>query len=300
MIVSCQSTALATDLPLFCKYRPKRGLTPDQEAQCSKDSHRTKDDKKAQELQEPSYPFARSGFLSVDPSSGKQLNMSLRSTDGSEIIFDFAKQKPDLMIKPEQIISWKSANAGSSTDASSAVSVAVAGALFFWPMMLAAPFMIRNYTITGFEVEYIDAYGRDLSMDFATIEVPKPAMELLRFSTGLAAGARRSTEVTRPLYEAGLKRSVLALDRLKMPLTVVNTQKPWCTSLKLSESKESSEYKDMLSHVNTLRSKLGLPLLNDESTFTTDQQWEAYLDARPGLRQWASAYKQQAEVLKKC
>lgn len=300
-LFAAQIPALASNLPLYCKYRPVRGLTPDQEALCARDPAAAKEAKrKAEELQPPSYPFTRAGLLTVEPTSGKQISLTLLSKDGSEITFDYGKNKDSLVLKPADIISWKSANAGSGTDASSAVSAAVAGALFFWPMMLVAPFMVKNYSITGFQVEYIDPYGKDLSLDFATIESPRPTMELLRFSTGLAAGTRRGPETTKPLYEAGLQRSMLELEALKKPLLDVNNSKPWCSTIRLSDNEDSASYKSMVEHINGLRRKLDLPPMQDTATRSTDQQWEAYLDSKPGLRQWAAAYKQQAETLKQC
>jgi hypothetical protein len=300
-LVLAQTPVLSTALPLYCKYRPPRGLTPDQEKICAQDPIKAAEEKrKAEELQPPVYPFSQGGFLMVVPSSGQQIGLVLQSKDGSELIFDFARDKSDLSLKPSDIISWKSVNAGSGTDSSGAVSVAVAGALFFWPMMLAAPFMVKNYTITGFQVEYIDNLGRDISLDFATIAGPRPTMELLRFSTGLAAGVRRGAEVIKPLYESGLKQSMLELEALKKPLLVANRQKPWCSYLNLTDNKESAEYRAMIEHVNSLRRKLDMPVMDDVASKSTDQQWDTYLDSRPGLRQWASTYKQQAEALKKC
>lgn len=226
-LLLAQVPVTATELPLYCKYRPPRGLTPDQEKICAQDPINAAEEKrKAEELQPPSYPFSQGGFLMVVPSSGQQIGLSLQSKDGGELTFDFATDKKDISLKPGDIISWKSANAGSGTDASGAVSVAVAGALFFWPMMLAAPFMVKNYTITGFQVEYIDHLGRDVSLDFATIVGPRPTMELLRFSTGLPAGIRREPSAIKPLYEAGLKQSMIELETLKKPLLVANRQKP--------------------------------------------------------------------------
>ena len=167
-------------------------------------------------------------------------------------------------------------------------------------MMLAAPFIVKNYTITGFQVEYTDPLGKDVSLDFASIESPRPAMELLRFFNGLTAGTRRGPETTRALYEAGLQKSMLELETLKKPLLVVNNKKPWCSTIKLSDNQDSAAYKGMVEHINALRRKLELPPMQDQATKSDDQQWEAYLDSKPGLRQWAAAYKQQAQTLKQC
>ncbi len=137
--------------------------------------------------------------------------------------------------------------------------------------------MVKNYTITGFQVEYIDPLGKDVSLDFATIESLRPAMELLRFSTGLTGGTRCGPETTRPLYEAGLQKSMLELETLKKLLLVVNNKKPWCSTIKLSDNQDSAAYKGMVEHIIALRRKLELPPMQDQATKSADQQWEAYL-----------------------
>jgi len=167
-------------------------------------------------------------------------------------------------------------------------------------MLLAAPFMVKSYTVTGFQVETIDRLGKDVSLEFATSASPKPTMELLQFSTGLTAGTRRGPETTKPLYEAGLKQSLVELETLKKPLLVVNNNKPWCSTVKLSDDPDSYAYKGMVEHINALHSRLELPPVQDLAAQSTDQQWEAYLDSKTGLRQWAVTYKQQAEKLKTC
>ena len=253
--------------------------------------------RKADELQPPTDPFSRSSFLIVEPTSGKQIGLTLLSKDGSAITLDYGKSKEILVLKPAEIISWKSVNAGSGTDASGAVSVAVAGALFFWPMMLAAPFMVKNTTISGFQVETNDRLGNDVSLDFASIESARPAMELLRFSTGLPAGARRGPDATQPLYEAGLKSSLLELETLKQPLLVVNNIKPWCSTIQLTNNPDSATYRGMAEHINALRRKLELPPVPDLASQPTAQQWEAYPVSKPGLRQWAAAYRRPRRLL---
>ena len=160
--------------------------------------------------------------------------------------------------------------------------------------------MVTSYTITSFQIDSIDSYGRDVSLNVATIDSPKPTMELLQFSTGLTAGTRRGPETTQPLYEAGLKQSMLELERLRQPLLVVNHKKPWCSTVRLGNNPDSAAYRSMVDHIGALRRRLNMAPLNDWATQSTDQQWQAYLAARPGLRQWAATYKQQADALKRC
>jgi hypothetical protein len=73
-LLSTQLPALANDLPLYCKHRPERGLRPEQEARCAGDPIKAQEaKKKAEELQAPSYPFSRAGFLTVEPTSSGRL-----------------------------------------------------------------------------------------------------------------------------------------------------------------------------------------------------------------------------------
>ncbi|NDD22404.1 MAG: hypothetical protein EB094_10590, partial [Synechococcaceae bacterium WBA_3_309] len=103
-LLTGQFPVLANELPLYCKYPPGRGLTPDQEASCAQDPAAAKEaKKKADELQPPTYPFSRAGFLTVEPTSGKQIGLTLRSKDGSEITFDYGKNKESLVLKPAEI-----------------------------------------------------------------------------------------------------------------------------------------------------------------------------------------------------
>lgn len=296
------SATSVQDKPLYCKHKPVRGLTPDQEKICKFDPEQAAEEKrKAEELKPPKYPFIGSGYLMVDPSTGKQVDISLTSQDGSTIVVDLAKSDADITLKTSEILSWSSAHGGSGTDASAAVSTAVAGALFFWPMMLAAPFMVKNYTITGFKIDYIDETGSDKSLNFATILAPKPTMELLKFSTGLEPGVKRDDEVIKEKYKNGLKNSMAKLDKFREMLIVKNTKKPWCSYLKLKPNdSDSDKYSATLSHINSLRKKLGMDAYKDPSTDSSEIQWEEYLASKPGLKEWAAKYKQQSDALKNC
>lgn len=292
----------ASARPYYCSNPPKRGLTPRQEEQCedAASAGAKKEDKNI--LKEPKYPF-KSGILqSTDPSTGSQVAFQLISQNGSIIDVEYYKSpKPPLSLNPKEIVSWNSAIAGSGQDASGAVSVAVAGALFFWPMMLAAPFMIKNYTITGFNIEYIDEFGNDTVLSFATIDQPKPLNELLKFSTGLDAGAKRDPVALKPLYQSGLKKSEERLAELKKPITVVNSRKPWCSYLDLQKnSSEVQAYKDQLAKINNIRAKIGEPPYNDSNALSSDKQWQIYLDSNPSMSIWASANKSAAEKLRAC
>jgi len=104
-LLSSQLPGLAGNLPLYCKYSPGRGLTPEEEARCAEDPAKAQTaKKKADRLQPPTYPF-RASFSTVEPTSGNLIVLAQLSEDGSEITFDYGKNK--VVLKPAQIISWK-------------------------------------------------------------------------------------------------------------------------------------------------------------------------------------------------
>ena len=288
--------------PYYCSNPPKRGLTPDQEKTCEANTQEASKKADKNVLQPPKYPF-KSGILqSADPATGSQVAFQLESQDGSSLEVKYYKStKQPLVLSSQEIISWSSAISGTGQDASAAVSTAVAGALFFWPMMLAAPFMVKNYTITGFNISYVDDYGNDSVLNFATIENPKSLNELLKFSTGLDAGSKRDPVLLKPLYEAGLVKSEDLLLQLKKPITVVNSRKPWCSYLDLSKnSSDVTAYKDQLAKTNNIRAKLGMSPYSDSNTLSSDKQWDTYLENNQSMRIWASANKAAAEKLRAC
>ena len=294
--------ATKEDRPYYCKYPPGRGLTDEQEKICGADPEGdAKKEKAAQELKPPKYPFKVAGFYMVDPATAKPLVVSLSSEDGSQIVVGFPDSSNDATLGASDVLSWNSAPMGSGTDASGAVGAVVGGALFFWPMLLAAPFMVKNYTVTGIKIEYIDKLGYDKSFNLATNESPKATMELLKFSTKLEPGAKRDEDFIKAKRQIGLQNSMAELDRLREPLLVKNGKKPWCTYLSLKDDDSASTaYSLMLTHVKSLRKSLGLEIFVDPSANSSEAQWQEYLNSKPGLKEWSLKYKPQAEAIKKC
>jgi hypothetical protein len=293
--------ATGDEKPYFCKHPPRRGLTQDQQLQCGKESKEALK-KKEEELAPPKYPYTSGVLQQLDPTTGKQRNLQIISRDGDVIGFKYYKdESPEINLLTKNINSWNAVAGGTGTDASAAITTAVAGALFFWPMIVAAPFMVKQYSIMGFTVEYVDSYGIDKTLSFVTIESPRPIMSLLKFSTGLEAGIKREKSILRPLYEKGLTNSMNALEKSRKRVLVQNERKPWCSYLDLTKrSQESIQYETDLARVNAVRKNLGLEALEDQNSASTSEQWNAHLAKTPGLKAWAAAYPKQAESLKSC
>lgn len=263
---------------------------------------RRAEDKKPKPLEPPKYPVKTGFFQMADRETGTQVPFYFSSQDGSILTLNYEKNiRPPLSLKAGEIVSWKSAVAGQGSDSSAAISTAVAGALFFWPMMLAAPFMVKNYTITGFEVLYIDEFGKDQPLTFVTIESPATGLALLKFATGLNSGETLSSDVTKKLYEAGLENSLNRLQSQKSKILVKNSKKPWCSYVDTSKkSDDLTAYEQSVSHVKALYAKLGQGEFNDSSSQTANAQWDQYLATNPGMAAWTKAFPQQANGLKSC
>ena len=288
----------ATQEPFYCKHRPPRGLTPEQEKTCSLDELEAQK-QKAAELNPPKYPVMIDKFLSIDQATGKQNKFNLSSENGKTIIFNF-QDKP-LTLDTSNVTAWNAAVAGTGTDSRDAVTIGVVSALFFWPGLLLVPFASKKYTIMGFQVNYIDNFGRDKALSFATIEAPKPTLELLRYSTGLEAGKGIEEASKKQLYAAGLKQSLQALPSLREKVSIFNTRKPWCTKLELKDNtQEVKDYKEMITNIKLLNQKLSMPEYEDIGSASQEKQWQIYLEKNPGMKAWAAANKSQAELLKKC
>ncbi len=263
---------------------------------------RRAEDKKPKPLEPPNYPIKTSLFQMADRDTGTQMPFFLSSQDGSVLVLTYDKDiRPPLSLKSDEVVSWKSAVAGKGSDSSAAISTAVAGALFFWPMMLAAPFMVKNYTITGFEVMYIDNFGKDQPLVFVTIENPTPAISLLKFSTGLESGEVRGPDKTKRLYEIGLANSMARLQTQKEKILVKNSKKPWCSYVDVAKKTDDVKaYEQSVANVKALHLKLGLGEFNDSSNQATSDQWDQYLRSNSGMAKWAEAFPKQASALKTC
>jgi hypothetical protein len=278
------------------KYDPR-------DPKCSESVEKQRaEDKKPKPLEPPKYPVKTGFFQMADQDTGTQVPFYFSSQDGSILTLNYEKNiRPSISLNTGEIVSWKSGVAGKGSDSSTAISTAVAGALFFWPMMLAAPFMVKNYTITGFEVLYVDEFGKDQPLTFVTIESPTTALALLKFATGLNSGETRSLDATKKLYETGLENSLKKLQSQKDKVLVKNSKKPWCSYVDTSKkSDDLTAYEQSVSHVKALYTKLGKGEFSDSNTQTADAQWDQYLASNPGMATWSKAFPQQATALKSC
>ena len=253
-------------------------------------------------LENPKYPFVSGILIEGDPLTGKPYAFGINSKDGSIIDITYQKNtKPEKRIPTSDIVTWSSAFAGQSTDATNAVSIAVAGALFFWPMLLAAPFAVKTVKTQAYTVAYIDEYGRDLTIRFVSNDPPRPLSSLLKFSTGLEPGKQMPDDIAEKKYSERMPKLMAKLEEERKPLVKENAKKPWCSTADFTtKTPQLEKYQATLGDLNQVRSKLKLQKYEDSNKLSSEEKWKAYLTNNPGIAAWSKAYPKQADTLKSC
>ena len=300
----------ASSKPYYCKYPPARGLRPNQQQICDSDQEAKNNEQKPPE--EVTYPLEKYKYIfsEVPPQAagpGQQFPFSIESKDGSILrIVYFENRKPTKQIISNQIVSWTSGATNTGTDSKALTGAAVQGIIglvAFWPSLLLVPWMLSKsqYTITPYQLIYVNEYGVDSSFMFYGSNNQASMNALFKDLTGLDSGIRRSNAEIRQTRLDGLNKSELKLIELKMPITVGDTRKPWCSYLDLSgTSQDVNAYKKQLSLINRVRENLELPPYEETINSASSDGWSNHLEANPGLKAWAEANPTMAEKTKSC
>ena len=233
----------------------------------------------------------------------------LSSSDGTKISFYYTKDQygipkitkstPQLLeLESKQIISWKAFFLGK--DNTAAVAALVGGALAFWPMMLAAPYLVHD--INGFEISYIDGYGTESTISFAsTVRRYDLHLEFFENTTGLKMGEIRDTSELQDLYKAGLFNLTTRHLAAQAKIYQIDSRKPWCTVLSPSASPEDKKtYEKVDRELSKLRKKLGMTEIEPNQGVTISAGWDKYLMKNENFSKWVNANPTQAMKLKEC
>jgi len=233
----------------------------------------------------------------------------LSSSDGKKISFYYTKDQygipkitkftpQQLELESKQIISWKAFFVGK--DNTAAIAALVGGALAFWPMMLAAPYLIHD--INGFEITYIDGFGTESTISFAsTVRRYDLHLEFFENTTGLRMGEIRDPSELQDLYKVGLVNLTTRHLAAQAKIYQIDSRKPWCTMLSPSASPEDIKaYKQVDRELSKLRKKLGMnenePIHGD----TILAGWDNYLSKNESFSKWVKANPTQAMKLREC
>ena len=330
--------ALGSEAPLYCKYRPSRGLRPDQEEVCQK--FKSTDDKEeslvkekaADLLPDASYPLFTQGafideglpplFVSIaaeDSGSIKILGLvqgnQKRGSFESDPVLPMTLTGKNIEFWGGADMSGNEYNLGAAAASTAGwVTGAVIGsigtaglALPF--MLLAAPFVganAGNQYIPDHRliVRYFDE--NDGNVKLFTLQIFEKAKFLALSSvfkdmTGLEAGQKAESIDYTVFRKQLLVQKETELDEIKSSLMVLNRKKPWCSSLDLSGRTGSTvAYTNKLKEINELREMLGLAKYEEIASKGSEEQWDLHLENNPNLSAWAEANPLPAQKMKSC
>lgn len=235
----------------------------------------------------------------------------LSSADGNQLTITTGKlgavrwsefeTSESITIPESNIIGW-SISDQTQQDASG-VAGAVAGALFFPPMLLAAPFMVRNHLISLITISYLDELGETQSFQLVSSQQNgvKLMTDLIQDVSGLKAGAQKTDKDLAEAY-MGIEKSLTSkVVSLRSSLLVPNKRKPWCEVIEKKKLPNVySKYQQLYARLRSIQESLGQEPLNLMDENSSEKKWEMYLSENNNMRIWADANPGAADRLKKC
>ena len=253
-------------------------------------------------LQQPIYPFKSGKLISSNNITGKPYTFWMDSEDGKTLDLKYEQHSSyQARIDASDVTSWESQFVGQSSNSGTVATLAVTGALIFWPMLLAAPLAARTIKTQSYKISYIDEYGSDQIINFVSTDSPRPLISLLRFSTQLEPRKQMPEDIAAKKYAERMPKLVAKLDVERKPLVKENLKKPWCSTADFTaKSPELEKYQATLNDLNQVRSKLKLPKFEDSNKLSSEEKWNTYLKNNPGISSWSKAYPKQADALRSC
>jgi hypothetical protein len=332
------TVALGSEAPLYCKYKPSRGLRAEQEELCRKfELTDNKEEKIAKEnaaepLPEASYPLFSEGaileeglpplFVVIEAKDSGTIKMSgfVKANQKRES-FESDPALPMTLVG-KNIEFWGGADmsgheynlGAAAVNTASWITGAVIGsigtaglALPF--MLLAAPFVgassgnqyIPDHRLV---VRYLDENDGNVKLFTLQIFDKTKFLELssvFKDMTGLDAGQKAENIDYSVLRKDLLVRKEAELDEIKVSLMVVDRKKPWCSSLDLSGRKGSTDaYTSKLKEINELRGMLEFSEYEEIASKGSEEKWNLYLKNNPNLSAWAEANPLLTQKKKSC
>jgi hypothetical protein len=298
---------LSTQLPYVLAenkvpdYCGTSGLTEAQETECLKVKSENKNDQVGNiVLLPPKYPV-RIDLLGLNDeyNLNKPVEVNLLAASAKEIKIKYRNSDLYILIPSDRIVRW-GINEESKVDASGAIGMA-AGAIFFPPMLLAAPFGIRNVKTNQYQIQYIDPYGEIKSLSLNATLYHKETLSLLRYASGLRPGIPRDETSIRSLEEMTLLDLADQRNKKATELIVTNPKKPWCEYLDPKKNEAAySRYKLLTDYIAKISGRLKIPAPAVQVESSQESKWEKYLQENSGLKHWVKTYPAQASKLREC
>ena len=211
------------------------------------------------------------------------------------------KEEDSVSIPKKNIIGWTIVDQVNS-DASGAAAI-LPGALFFPPMLLAAPFMISNKFTSYIGISYLNAFGEAQSVQLVSSSKKGVSLitNLIQDVSGLSEGVRKTDEELVEAYldiERGLYSQVIAL---RDDLVVSSKKKPWCDYIdKKRFPNIYLKYQELQLRLHSVQKKLMKKPIDFFDESNRDARWQAYLASNENMAIWASLNKVAARKLRKC
>ena len=229
----------------------------------------------------------------------KPIEVDISSADGTKLRVQYRKKVPYILIPRDRFVSWDLGNE-SSVDAGGAIG-ATLGALFFPPMLLAAPFMIGNVKTNFYTIKYLSEDGSPSTLALSATGQHHKTMAILNGVSGLAPSEKQDPDLLRAAQENILIMLGNQRSELVDSLLTTNPKKPWCEFIDLSSnSKSAKAYVRLTKKIGAVSTSLGVAVPIDSRIASTDELWHKYLSERPGLKIWTENFPAQAEEMKQC
>lgn len=299
-IVCTQMQPVQADaqVPSYCGTS---GLTEAQETECLQVKNNNSNDQVGNIQLLPSKYPVRIDLLGLNDeyNLNKAVEVNLLANSGDELRIQYRNSDLFILIPSKRIVRW-GIGEGNQVDASGAIGMA-AGAIFFPPMLLAAPFGIRNVKTNQYQIQFLDQYGSIKSLSLKATMYHRETLSLLRYASGLRPGIPREDAAVKEIEEQTLKDLIKQRDRKAAELVVSNTKKPWCEYLDpKKDDAANTRYRQLSDYVVALSNRLKVAVSPVSVTSSQDEKWKAYLASNPGLKQWSITYPEQVRKLKEC
>ena len=237
-------------------------------------------------------------FIEIASDDGNILTVTL----GDVRAFNRNKFKPSesFNILSSNIIGWSTSDKNYQDN--SGTTGAVAGGLFFPPMLLAAPFLTKSVAVAYAHIAYMDDLGEFKTFQLTTIpDVFRRVAELIEDVSGLKAGEQRSDREMVAALTSVEKNLVKVISTLRGSLVTENKEKPWCEVIDASRLPNIYEKYQQLSYrLQEVRGKIGKPVSAEFDATTSTEKWLQWLEKNPNMATWANANEDAANKFRKC
>ncbi len=291
--------AQAADIPP--EYCGTSGLTEAQEAECLKSKPINSADQVGNvKLEKPKYP-TKVNLLSLmdEYNLNKPVEVNLVAESERMTRIQYRNSSPYILVPSDRVVRW-GIGEGNKVDASGAIGMA-AGAIFFPPMLLAAPFGIRNVKTNQYQIQYLDQYGTAKTLSLTATTHHKDILSILRYGSGLQPGVARDEKEVKDLLRQTLDSLVEQRDKKATELLTSNIKKPWCQYIDLNKNEAAAErYKQLTEYISSLAKRLNIEAPTPKVEALQDEQWAEYIKSKPELQKWVAAYPAQSATLRTC